>query len=306
MTNFWTPQQPRKNNNSKRNSKVNNFKSSNSKIGYVNFGLGTPVSFKKESIKSRKLSKYGDADMDGSPNIFDCDPRRVDKDGRFSSWVSRTAKAAVAKVKSYVAPKPTVTYRSTSYSAPSITKSYSPTGTTTTTSTPSRPTGGSSGGSSSSGGGSTTTLSSNVSYIAKDPITTTSAGETVNVSTLQQMQKYGVTTVAALQSKKDREAQQRQAEYQQRIRAQNEAFRQSELLKQRAQAAKSAEIQAALAKKVPGLTAAQKALIRKTGLTTLSQYAVKQRMAQNTRFKTLEQRKFEEKYPGYYYNESYF
>ena len=37
--------------------------------------------FKKESIRKKKrLSKWGDADLDGSPNYFDCDPRNAFKD----------------------------------------------------------------------------------------------------------------------------------------------------------------------------------------------------------------------------------
>jgi len=38
--------------------------------------------FKKESIKKKKLSKWGDADMDGSPNYFDCDPTNFLKDAK--------------------------------------------------------------------------------------------------------------------------------------------------------------------------------------------------------------------------------
>ena len=38
--------------------------------------------FKKESIRKKKLSKWGDADMDGSPNYFDCDPTNFLKDAK--------------------------------------------------------------------------------------------------------------------------------------------------------------------------------------------------------------------------------
>ena len=36
--------------------------------------------YRKESVKSKHLSKWGDADMDGSPNYFDCDARNWLKD----------------------------------------------------------------------------------------------------------------------------------------------------------------------------------------------------------------------------------
>ena len=36
--------------------------------------------FRKESINQKHLSRYGDADMDGSPNINDCDPINFLKD----------------------------------------------------------------------------------------------------------------------------------------------------------------------------------------------------------------------------------
>jgi hypothetical protein len=53
------------------------------------FGLGdkqqssinpSPFLFRKESIKKKRLSKWGDFDMDGSPDGFDCDPRNPFKD----------------------------------------------------------------------------------------------------------------------------------------------------------------------------------------------------------------------------------
>jgi len=42
--------------------------------------------FRKESIRTnkRKLSKWGDADLDGSPNYFDCDPRNAFKDAKLT------------------------------------------------------------------------------------------------------------------------------------------------------------------------------------------------------------------------------
>lgn len=39
-----------------------------------------PRLFKKERITQKHLSKWGDADLDGSPNYFDCDPRNAMKD----------------------------------------------------------------------------------------------------------------------------------------------------------------------------------------------------------------------------------
>lgn len=45
-------------------------------LGLSKTGKGKPSPlFRKESIRSkRRLSKWGDADLDGSPNYFDCDP----------------------------------------------------------------------------------------------------------------------------------------------------------------------------------------------------------------------------------------
>jgi hypothetical protein len=47
-----------------------------------NYKMTPSTLFRKESIKQKKLSKYGDADMDGSPNWFDCDPRNAFKDAK--------------------------------------------------------------------------------------------------------------------------------------------------------------------------------------------------------------------------------
>lgn len=37
--------------------------------------------FQKERLNQRKLKPYGDVDLDGSPNKFDCSPRQVNRDG---------------------------------------------------------------------------------------------------------------------------------------------------------------------------------------------------------------------------------
>jgi hypothetical protein len=50
------------------------------KIAMFNSVLSPSPMFQKESIKSKHLSKWGDADLDGSPNWLDCDPRNVRKD----------------------------------------------------------------------------------------------------------------------------------------------------------------------------------------------------------------------------------
>ena len=85
------------------------------------------------------------------------------------------------------------------------------------------------------------------------------------------------------------------------LKAHNEQLRQLEA------AQKTAEVQAALAKVKPvKLTARQEALMRRQGFLSLSQAAMRERLSRQSAFKSLKQRQFEKKYPGYYYNEEYF
>jgi hypothetical protein len=92
----WFGEVKRKNN-SKNNSVIflgasnpqkNTKKSIPQNINFFGFGktkkykmTPSPL-FKKESIKKKKFSKWGDADLDGSPNYFDCDPRKAFKDAK--------------------------------------------------------------------------------------------------------------------------------------------------------------------------------------------------------------------------------
>jgi hypothetical protein len=65
-----------------------NIKKLPQKINYFGFKttkkykMSASPLFRKESTKSKKLSRWGDADLDGSPNYFDCDPRKVFKDAK--------------------------------------------------------------------------------------------------------------------------------------------------------------------------------------------------------------------------------
>ncbi|MFI5405062.1 MAG: hypothetical protein ACHQ1D_00970 [Nitrososphaerales archaeon] len=66
--------------------------------------LNTPINkmpssplFRKESITSKKLSKYGDADMDGSINFFDCNPRKVSEDGVVGDFLKKVFRSKKEK-----------------------------------------------------------------------------------------------------------------------------------------------------------------------------------------------------------------
>lgn len=66
-------------------------------LGRVNkpgsFKLSTkPVTFFQEDRPHKKLSPYGDYDMDGSPNKWDCDPKNPMKDGLFNKILAQGAK----------------------------------------------------------------------------------------------------------------------------------------------------------------------------------------------------------------------
>jgi len=47
---------------------------------------GQPTKFKKESFRTR-LKPFGDADLDGTPNKFDCSPKNASKDGLFGRLI---------------------------------------------------------------------------------------------------------------------------------------------------------------------------------------------------------------------------
>ena len=78
--NFLGTGQPQKNSKKSISQNINFFglKTKKSK----NYKMTPSPLFRKESIRTnkRKLSKWGDADLDGSPNYFDCDPRNAFKD----------------------------------------------------------------------------------------------------------------------------------------------------------------------------------------------------------------------------------
>jgi len=70
----------------------------------------TPAPFlKKETIFQKELNPWGDADMDGSVNHMDCDPRDVAKDGflaDMASKISEKVSSAASSVKDFVARDP--------------------------------------------------------------------------------------------------------------------------------------------------------------------------------------------------------
>lgn len=71
--------------------------------------------FKKESLLQRRLSRFGDVDMDGSPNQFDCSPRNVRKDGRITDVLKSL----------FFAKKPsTITYEREYPTGETVTKKY--------------------------------------------------------------------------------------------------------------------------------------------------------------------------------------
>lgn len=76
-----------------RGSSVNkiNFMPNVKRNSFSNTKMSNPLRIKqtnkyfvKEKLSSRTLKPYGDVDMDGSPNKFDCSPRQVNRDGVFA------------------------------------------------------------------------------------------------------------------------------------------------------------------------------------------------------------------------------
>lgn len=80
-----------------------------SKINYMgkpnpNLKMKPSPLFVKESIKKGRkgLSKWGDADLDGTPNYFDCDPVNWMKDARPIKNIFKTGQRAKEKFQEYV------------------------------------------------------------------------------------------------------------------------------------------------------------------------------------------------------------